>query len=109
MTGSANVGFELKCVRDFVDHIFIASDLREGERAHVHRQQRLLRCTSGLLKWDLMTFVQHSKDNGEQGTTRQRLVQDWLYDDFFKKARLQESPNVQTAFYFIFSVVIFIY
>lgn len=109
MTGSAVVGFELKCVRDFVDHIFIASDLREGEWAHVHRQQSLLRCTSCMLKWDLMTFVQHSKDNGVQGTTRRWLVQDWLYDDFLKKDRLQESPNVQTFFYFIFSVVIFIY
>lgn len=95
MTGSANVGFELKCARDFMDHIFITSEHREGERAHVHRQQRLFRCTSGVLKWDLMSFAQQHEDNGVWGSTRQWLVQDWLYADFCKKARLQES-SVQT-------------
>lgn len=78
MTGSVNVGFELKFACDFMDHIFITSEHREGERAHVHRQQRLFRCTSGVLKWDLMSFVQQHEDNGVQGSARQWLVQYWL-------------------------------
>lgn len=95
MTGSANVGFELKRARDFMDHIFITLEHREGEWARVLRQQHLFRCTSGVLKWDLMSFVQQHEDNGVQGSTRQWLVQYWLYADFCKKVRLQES-NVQT-------------
>lgn len=78
-----------------MDHIFITSEHREGEWAHVHRQQRLFRCTSGVLKWDLMSFVQQHEDNGVRGSTRQWLVQYWLYANFCKKVRLQES-NVQT-------------
>lgn len=85
MTGSANVGFELKCARDFMDHIFITSEHREGEQASVYRQQRLFRCTSGVLKWDLMSFVQQHEDNGVRGSTRQWLVQFWLYADFVKR------------------------
>lgn len=108
VTGSANVGFELKCACDFKDHIFITSEHWEGERARVHCQQRLFRCKNGVLKWDLMSFVQQHEDNGVQGSTRQWLVQYWLYADFCKKARLQES-NGQTFTSFLLGFFFFFF